>query len=171
MAKKQQRHVQVLEEAFSQVVSSRETLKVSTKGGIVLSVNKTLMLLHSPLLRSLSSSSTNSLASSSLLILPDTLPSALLAVEQLLERGTSVQTGAAPWQVQATARSLGIPMKRVQLEQAGPLHRRQVGEAGGGQDVQDRVVDGAGESQVLASNSQNGPNLTQGSSAGPPIAT
>ena len=34
------------------------------------------------------------------MILPDTLPSALLAVEQLLERGTSVQTGAAPWQVQ-----------------------------------------------------------------------
>ena len=76
MAKKQQRHVQVLEEAFSQVllvaimfekklpslshqvVSSRETLKVSTKGGIVLSVNKTLMLLHSPLLRSLFNSTT-----------------------------------------------------------------------------------------------------------------
>ena len=61
-------------------------------------------------------------------------------------------------------------MKRVQLEQAGPPHRRQVGGAGGGQDVQDRVEDGAGESQVLASNSQNGPDLTPGFSAGPPMA-
>ena len=61
-------------------------------------------------------------------------------------------------------------MKRVQLEQAGPPHRRQVGGAGGGQDVQGRVEDGAGESQVLASNSQNGPDLTPSLSAGPPIA-
>ena len=60
-------------------------------------------------------------------------------------------------------------MKRVQLEQAGPPHRRQVGGAGGGQDVQGRVEDGAGESQVLASNSQNGPDLTLGLSAGPLI--
>ena len=99
MARKEQRHVQVLEEAFSQVVSSRETLKVSTKGGIVLSLNKPLMLLHSPLLRSISSSTSLSFSASSLVILPDSLPSALLAVEQLLERGSSVQTGAAPWQV------------------------------------------------------------------------
>lgn len=99
MARKEQRHVQVLEEAFSQVVSSRETLKVSTKGGIVLSLNKSLMLLHSPLLRSISSSTSLSFSASSLVILPDSLPSALLAVEQLLERGSSVQTGAAPWQV------------------------------------------------------------------------
>ena len=122
MPEKQQRHFQVLEEAFGQVfsmyhsgglsdtvlilsftfsiqvVSSRETLKVSTKGGIVLSLNKPLMLLHSPLLRSLSSTSM-ALSASTLVILPDSLPSALLAVEQLLERGTSVQTGAAPWQV------------------------------------------------------------------------
>ena len=116
MPEKQQRHFQVLEEAFGQVfsiivvvsvilsftflqvVSSRETLKVSTKGGIVLSLNKPLMLLHSPLLRSLFSTSL-ALSASTLVILPDSLPSALLAVEQLLERGTSVQTGAAPWQV------------------------------------------------------------------------
>ena len=71
---------------------------MSTKGGIVLSLNKPLMLLHSPLLRSLSSTSM-ALPASTLVILPDSLPSALLAVEQLLERGTSVQTGAAPWQV------------------------------------------------------------------------
>ena len=40
-------------------------------------------------------------------------------------------------------------MKRVQLEQAGPPHRRQVGGVGGGQEEQDGVEDGTGEPQVL----------------------
>ena len=40
-------------------------------------------------------------------------------------------------------------MKRVQLEQVASLHRRQAGGAGGGQEEQDGVEDGTGESQVL----------------------
>ena len=69
-----------------------------------------------------------------------------------------------------TLKTLRIPLKRVQLEQVAPLHRRQAGGAGGGQEEQDGVEDGAGESQVLTSNSQNGPGLTPGFSAGPPMA-
>ena len=48
-----------------------------------------------------------------------------------------------------TLKTLRIPLKRVQLEQVGPLHRRQAVEAGGGQEEQDGVEDGTGESQVL----------------------
>ena len=47
-----------------------------------------------------------------------------------------------------TLRTLRIPLKRVQLEQVAPLHRRQAGGAGGGQEEQDEVGDGTGESQV-----------------------
>ena len=48
-----------------------------------------------------------------------------------------------------TLKTLRIPLKRVQLEQVGPLHRRQAVEAGGGQEEQDGVEDGRGESQVI----------------------
>ena len=48
-----------------------------------------------------------------------------------------------------TLKTLRIPLKRVQLEQVAPLHRRQAGGAGGGQEEQDEVEDGTGESQVL----------------------
>ena len=47
-----------------------------------------------------------------------------------------------------TLKTLRIPMKRVRLEQVAPLHRRQAGGAGGGQEEQDGVEDGTGESQV-----------------------
>ena len=47
-----------------------------------------------------------------------------------------------------TLKTLRIPLKRVQLEQVAPLHRRQAGGAGGGQEEQDEVGDGTGESQV-----------------------
>ena len=47
-----------------------------------------------------------------------------------------------------TLKTLRIPLKRVQLEQVAPLHRRQAGGAGGGQEEQDGVEDGTGESQV-----------------------
>ena len=48
-----------------------------------------------------------------------------------------------------TLRTLRIPLKRVRLEQVAPLHRRQAGGAGGGQEEQAGLEDGAGESQVL----------------------
>ena len=47
-----------------------------------------------------------------------------------------------------TLKTLRIPLKRVQLEQVAPLHRRQAGGAGGCQEEQDEVGDGTGESQV-----------------------
>ena len=48
-----------------------------------------------------------------------------------------------------TLKTLRIPLKRVQLEQVAPLHRRQAAEAGGGQEEQDGVEDGTGKSQIL----------------------
>ena len=48
-----------------------------------------------------------------------------------------------------TLKTLRIPMKRVQLKQVSPLHRRRAGGAGGGQEEQDGVEDGAEEAQVL----------------------
>ena len=48
-----------------------------------------------------------------------------------------------------TFKTLRIPLKRVQLEQVAPLHRRQAAEAGGGQEEQDGVEDGTGKSQIL----------------------
>ena len=48
-----------------------------------------------------------------------------------------------------TLKTLRIPLKRVQLIQVAPLHRRQAGGAGGGQEEQDEVEDGTGESPVL----------------------
>ena len=48
-----------------------------------------------------------------------------------------------------TLKTLRIPLKRVQLDQVAPLHRRQAAEAGGGQQEQDGVEDGTGKSQIL----------------------
>ena len=48
-----------------------------------------------------------------------------------------------------TLKTLRIPMKRVHLEQVAPLHRRQAGGAGGGQEGKVGLEDGTGESQVL----------------------
>ena len=49
----------------------------------------------------------------------------------------------------STLKTLRIPLKRVQLDQVTPLHRRQAGGTEGGQEEQDGVEDGTGESQVL----------------------
>ena len=83
MAVTSPQHLSLMSQALSSLLARGSSLQVVTALGPrhVLTLNRELLLLHSPFLRSLLSSS-----SSSSLFLPDTLPPALLSLEQLLER-------------------------------------------------------------------------------------
>ena len=79
-------HTEVLQEAFSSLAGRSGGLQVQTKEGTLVTLNKDLLLLFSPVLRSLPSSS---LVVDSMLMLPDISLTAVLALTALLTRGTS----------------------------------------------------------------------------------
>ena len=103
---------QVLNEAFVGICRKTPTIQTVVEGNQRQSVDlkRDLLLLFSPLLRSLLSSLPPS--SSPLLILPGASLPSLLAMETLLETG-SVDRIVPTEQIQNVARMLGIPLKNI----------------------------------------------------------
>ena len=103
---------QVLNEAFVGICQKTPTIQTVVEGDHRQSVDlkRDLLLLFSPLLRSLLSSLPPS--SSPLLILPGASLPSLLALETLLETG-SVDRIVPTQEIQNVARMLGIPLKNI----------------------------------------------------------
>jgi len=97
-----------LGEAFTSVVTENHGIQVKVMEGVVVTVNRDLLLLYSPFLRSALSSS----PFPDLLFLPNTSLTSLLALTSLLSTGTTTQK-ATMEEVVEVARELGISMERL----------------------------------------------------------
>ena len=104
-------HAVVLQEAFASLTGRAGGLQVQTKEGTLVTLNRDLLLLFSPVLRSLLSSS----MSDCLLVLPGIPLTALLALTALLTRGGSRHPATAAEVIEAAA-CLGIQMNGLGCE-------------------------------------------------------
>ena len=99
-------HAVVLQEAFASLTGRAGGLQVQTKEGTLVTLNRDLLLLFSPVLRGLLSSSS---LTDCLLVLPGISLTALLALAALLTRGKSRHPATAA-EVTEAASCLGIKM-------------------------------------------------------------
>ena len=113
-----ERHVEVLQEAFVDLTSRVANLKVQTKEGFLVTLNKDLLLFFSPVLRPLLSSSTTEC----LLVLPDIPRKALLDLADLLCIG-GCRHPCEPADIFRAAASLGIKMSKLRPEPVCPNQR------------------------------------------------
>ena len=107
-------HAVVLQEAFASLTGRAGGLQVQTKEGTLVTLNRDLLLLFSPVLRSLLSSSSSSMTDC-LLVLPGIPLTALLALTALLTRGGSKHPATAAEVLEAAA-CLGIQMNGLGCE-------------------------------------------------------
>ena len=113
-----ERHVEVLQEAFVNLTSRVANLKVQTKEGFLVTLNKDLLLFFSPVLRPLLSSSTTEC----LLVLPDIPRKALLDLADLLCIG-GCRHPCEPADIFRAAACLGIKMSKLRPEPVCPNQR------------------------------------------------